>query len=294
MESTLQAFDYFFSVIKKLRAPEGCPWDKEQTPLSMRSDLVEEVFEAVEAISQEDYTHAKEELGDVLLNSVMIAYMYQQSGHFTLSQVLTDVAEKLVRRHPHVFKDSEGSTEMQGNVTTSAQVLTQWDAIKQNVEGRKTDSILDEVPIGFPPLLKATKLQKKAAKKGFDWNSVDDVEAKVKEEFEEVKEAAESLKKTILKSPENTKKPFTEGASNALNMAQLALEEEIGDLLFAVVNLARHHRVDPVQALCRTNEKFIKRFKFVEQEMERSKIPMDREHLEQMDAFWDKAKENGC
>lgn len=307
MIDTVQAFDAFFSVIQRLRAPDGCPWDREQTPLSLRSDLIEEVFEATEAISAGDPEHVKEELGDVILNAVMTAYMYQQQGDFLVADVFTDVAEKLVRRHPHVFKESEGTSQMIGNITSTEQVLSQWDAIKRSVEGRTAESILDEVPAGFPPLLRAAKLQKKAAKVGFDWKDVSDVEAKISEELEEVRQAsaevaaaksrqnAVTTDDTIGKEPKNTSlggspKPFTQGAPDTLNTAQLHLEEEVGDLLFAVVNLARHLKVDPAQALARTNEKFCRRFKAVEHDMAKANLPMDSEHLEHMDTLWNAAK----
>ena len=276
MTQTADAFDAFFSVIQKLRAPDGCPWDREQTPLSMRTDLLEEVYEAVEAVAEDDPAHAKEELGDVMLNAVMTA--------------------------------------------------TQWDAIKRNVEGRAKESVMDEIPEGLPPLLKAAKMQKKAAKKGFDWQNPSGPAAKILEELEEVRQAAEQVNRLRKNTPvtatsANTgsldggtgnypagarsvppaagnqtesvtafPKPFTVGATVQLNTAQLHLEEEIGDLLFAVVNLARHYSVDPALALAGTNEKFARRFRYVEQAMKQAGLPMNTDHLEQMDAFWEDAK----
>ena len=289
-----KSFEIFLNVIKRLRAPDGCPWDKEQTPLSLRSDLIEEVFEAAEAISDNDVFHTKEELGDVMLNATMIAYMHEQKGMFTVSEVLDDVSEKLVRRHPHVFKESEGASQMNGEVKDSAQVLNQWDAIKRNVEGRASSSVLDEVAKGFPPLLRAYKLQKKAAKQGFDWKDYSQVESKVKEELEEVQIAIKELYELTEKSKleGNSVKPFNENSKPQIDSAQLHLEEEIGDLLFSVVNLARHLKVDPSVALERTNQKFCKRFKYVEQSMKDAGIPMNNENLEQMDSFWNKAKLN--
>jgi len=297
MSNSLQAFQSFLSVIKQLRAENGCPWDKEQTPLSLRSDLIEEVFEASEAISENDVIHAKEELGDVMLNAVMCAYMYEQHENFTVAEVFSDVAEKLIRRHPHVFPQSEGSSEMTGNVKTSNEVLSQWDKIKDNVEGRKTESILDSVPKGFPPLLKSYKLQKKASKKGFDWENENQVKEKVLEELKEVMDAfhdvnnrKEEIANKLNMDINAVKKPFTENADSKLNQLQLKLEEEIGDLLFSVVNLARFLSVDPSVALSRTNEKFIRRFKYVEKSMKEAEIPMIKENLNQMDLYWNKAK----
>ncbi len=283
--ATSDAFSYFFKTIQTLRAKGGCPWDREQTPLSMRRDLIEETFEAVDAISSEDAAHAKEELGDVFLNAAMISYMYEQEGSFKVAEVLTELADKLIRRHPHVFPQSEGASEAKGQVKTGEEVLNQWDRIKQNVEGRKGGSILDEVPQGFPPILRAYKLQKKAAKKGFDWDTPELVEEKITEEFAEVKEAKEALR-----AEEKDAEAFTVRAPDSLNKAQLHLEEEIGDLLFAVVNYARKLGVDPETALSRTNQKFYKRFTYVEKKMEEEGIPFDHEHLKEADGFWNAAK----
>lgn len=301
-KATTDAFSYFFKTIQTLRAKGGCPWDREQTPLSMRRDLIEETFEAVDAISQNDAEHAKEELGDVFLNASMISYMYEQEGSFKVAEVLTELADKLIRRHPHVFPQSEGASEANGQVKTGEEVLSQWDRIKQNVEGRKGDSILDEVPEGFPPILRAYKLQKKAAKKGFDWDTPELVEEKIEEEYGEVKEAKEILRKeqaaagakgnpagsssSAQKSPE----AFTVRAAESLNKAQLHLEEEIGDLLFAVINYARKLGVDPETALTRTNQKFYRRFTYVEKKMAENNIPFDHEHLKEADVFWNAAK----
>lgn len=290
MTELLQSFEQFFSVIQKLRAPDGCPWDKEQTPLSIRGNLIEETFEAIEAITDGDILHVKEELGDVMLNVLMMAYMYQQQGAFSVSDVMKDVSEKLIRRHPHVFKESEGVSQMKGQISSSAEVLSQWDQIKRNVEGRGTESILDEVPKGFPPLTKAAKLQKKASKKGFDWQNVQQIEDKLLEELEEVRQAAKILSAEKEKN-ENQINAFIQGSSKTINKAQLNLEAEIGDLLFSVVNLARRYKVDPAVALSRTNEKFCRRFKYVEKKMALSDLSMDSNHLQEMDIFWNEAKD---
>lgn len=282
-----KAFNRLYNVVKILRCPEGCPWDKEQTPLSMRRDLIEETFEAIDAITQEDSFHAKEELGDVMLNATMISYMYEQKGDFSVAEVLNELAEKLIRRHPHVFPESEGSVCANTPVKNGEQVLNQWDRIKENVEGRKTECILDEVPQGFPPLLKAYKMQKKAAKKGFDWDNVEDVKAKITEELAEVEEAR--LKVNELLKNQNAH-VFEMKSSKEADEAQKELEGEIGDLLFAVVNYARHLGVDPETALNATNTKFHKRFSYVQKKMEENEIPMIQENLSKMDEFWNEAK----
>lgn len=282
-----KAFNRLYNVIKILRCPEGCPWDKEQTPLSMRRDLIEETFEAVDAITQEDPFHAKEELGDVMLNATMISYMYEQKGDFSVAEVFNELAEKLIRRHPHVFPESEGSVCANTPVKNGEQVLNQWDRIKENLEGRKTECILDEVPQGFPPLLKAYKMQKKAAKKGFDWDNVEDVKAKITEELAEVEEARLKVNELLKNQDVHV---FEMKSSKEADEAQKELEGEIGDLLFAVVNYARHLGVDPETALNATNTKFHKRFSYVQKKMEENEIPMIQENLSKMDEFWNEAK----
>lgn len=282
-----KAFNRLYNVVKILRCPEGCPWDKEQTPLSMRRDLIEETFEAIDAITQEDPFHAKEELGDVMLNATMISYMYEQKGDFSVAEVLNELSEKLIRRHPHVFPESEGSVCANTPVKNGEQVLNQWDRIKENLEGRKTECILDEVPQGFPPLLKAYKMQKKAAKKGFDWDNVEDVKAKITEELAEVEEARLKVNELLKNQDVHV---FEMKSSKEADEAQKDLEGEIGDLLFAVVNYARHLGVDPETALNATNTKFHKRFSYVQKKMEENEIPMIQENLSKMDEFWNEAK----
>lgn len=273
------AFCRLYELIRILRAPGGCPWDREQTPQTMRRDLVEEVFEAVDAISSDDAPHAKEELGDVFLNTTMISYMYSQMAErgqsgWTLDQALDELVEKLIRRHPHVFEQSEGKAVADKPVNNSQEVLAQWDKIKEKVEGREQKSILDEVPKGFPPLLRAYKMQKKAAKKGFDWPSLEPTRAKILEELKEVDEAAAQVQQ------------------NASEQNRAHLEEEVGDLFFAAVNYARKLGVDPELAMNAANKKFYKRFSHVEQKCAERGVEMVQENLDKMDAFWDEAKKN--
>lgn len=285
MNEDEKAFGRLIQTIHTLRAPGGCPWDIEQTPLSLRRDLVEETFEAIDAITNDEPLHAKEELGDVILNASMMMYMYEQNGDFSVADALNELTDKLIRRHPHVFKNSEGASVADKNVSTSEEVLNQWDKIKEKLEHRTgKDSILDEVPRSFPPLLRAYKMQKKASKKGFDWKTIEPVIEKIYEEIDEVKEAAEKV------CAAKNVQPFTKSSSEEIDKAQLHVEEEIGDLFFAVVNYARHLGVDPEIAMSRVNDKFYKRFSYVEKQMMSHGIPMDAEHLEQADAFWDEAK----
>lgn len=294
---TAAAYNRLYELVGILRSENGCPWDKVQTPLSMRRDLIEETFEAVDAITENDSEHAKEELGDVLLNATMISYMFEQKGDFKLCDSLNELCDKLVRRHPHVFSFSEGKSESKGKVKNSEEVLNQWDRIKENVEGRKENSILDEVPEGFPPLLRSYKMQKKAAKKGFDWNNADECMIKVKEEFCEVEEAAiefEKQKKLLKESGIEKPEAFTINASNpALDEAQSHLEEEIGDLMFAVINYGRKLGVDPEVAMSKVNSKFYNRFTYVESKMKEQNIEMIQSNLSKMDEFWNEAKKLG-
>ncbi len=263
------AFERLYKIVQKLRSPEGCPWDRKQTPLTMRQPLIEETFEAVDAISAGDANHTKEELGDVFLNASMIASIHEENDDFTIVQVMNDVCDKIIRRHPHVWKNSEGSsTLVEGSQNDADKVLEQWEQIKQKVEGRKKKSSLDAVSYGLPPLLRAYKIQKKAAKKGFDWKDAEGPWSKIQEEIAELKEA--SLTKT-----------------------KDEIEKELGDVLFSVVNLARHLDVDPNLALASTNQKFMKRFAYVEEKMELSGEQMNPENLEIMDKFWDESKKLG-
>ena len=305
------SYKNLYEIIKTLRAPGGCPWDREQTPLTLRSTLLEETYEALEAINEayedapvsseptfpspataipaasstEACIHAKEELGDVMLNVSMIAYMFEQEGAFTVSDVLDSVCEKLIRRHPHVFPESSGKSAVLGETKTAEQVLTQWEAIKQKVEGRAGKSILDEVSKGLEPLTRAYKMQKKAAKKGFDWSDVSAVRAKVFEEIAELDEAIAGDKSYTVGNGD------TPAAGSGVEADLLRhSEEEFGDILFALVNWARHLHIDPAVALERANAKFRKRFTYVENECRDRGIEMKKENLQTMDALWDEAK----
>lgn len=266
----MEAFNRLHDTIRRLRAPGGCPWDREQTPETLRETLIEEAYETVEAITEGDTDHVCEELGDVFLNAVMLSYMYEQLDSFTVTDVLETVSDKLIRRHPHVFGETDGyAGPGSGNETdTSEKVLDQWEQIKQKVEGRKGSSALDGVSMGLPSLERAKKLQKRASKCGFDWEHSDDVWPKVDEELAELREAAAGG------NPER-------------------IEEELGDVLFSLVNIARHLKVDPGVALTRTNAKFVKRFTHVESSMKEAGLPMDKDHLADMDRFWNELRDSG-
>lgn len=268
-EPEARAFKGLYDIVTRLRAPDGCPWDREQTPLSLRSDLIEETYECVEAIGEQDSEHIKEELGDVFLVTTMLAYMHEQEGCFSVADVLETVSQKLVRRHPHVFGNE--------TVRDSAEVLRNWARIKVEQEGRKPkESILDEVHGGLPPLERAYKLQKKAAKVGFDWFYVKGIYDKLEEELNESREAADTLAEQITEEDKKN--------------AQAHLEEELGDVLFVAANLCRFLKVDPSIALSRANSKFSRRFKFIEQHIKERGREMSKENIELMEDLWREAK----
>ncbi|MCL2382210.1 MAG: nucleoside triphosphate pyrophosphohydrolase [Treponema sp.] len=274
----MEAFRKLYDVIVRLRSPDGCAWDREQTPHSLRGGLIEETYECVEAIDQQEPDHIKEELGDIFLLITMIAYIHEQQGLFSVADVLEGNAEKLIRRHPHVFGEPvPGESGKGGAALSPAEILKNWARMKVEKEGRKPkDSILDEVSRGLPPLDMAWKLQKKAAKAGFDWPEASGVVAKIKEELEEVEAAIA-----------NTAAP---GGPAASKSASAELEGELGDLLFSVVNLCRFFDIEPSVALQRTNAKFTGRFKSVEKRMKESGQEMSAKNLAVMDHYWNMTK----
>jgi len=272
--TTSESFQALYETIVKLRSPEGCKWDREQTPSTLRGALVEETYECIEAIDENDPAHIAEELGDLFLLAAMIGYMHEQEGKFSVADTLNGVNEKLIRRHPHVFGDVK--------VKDSAEILSNWAKIKVE-EGRKPkDSLLDEVSSGLPPMDRSFALQKKAAKVGFDWPDKEGVIAKIMEELDEVKEQITKSREQRAESNEQR----TE--SNLYDSREL--EEELGDLLFAVINLCRFLKVEPSVALRRTNSKFVERFKYVEKKMKETGQEMTKGKLEVMDGFWEEAK----
>ncbi|MDR0583755.1 MAG: nucleoside triphosphate pyrophosphohydrolase [Treponema sp.] len=271
--SVRETFQSLYDVVVRLRGPGGCPWDREQNPSTLRGDLIEETYECVEAIDEKDPAHIAEELGDIFLLATMLSYMYEETGLFSVADVLTGIVEKLIRRHPHVFGGTKSKDSPEG--LTSAQVLHNWAKIKVEQEGRRPkNSILDGVSSGLPPLDRAWKLQKKAAKAGFDWPDIEGLSAKIREELDEAREAAGEA-------------VHNDGTSNE------RVEEELGDLLFSAVNLCRYLKVEPSLALRRANSKFAGRFKYVEQQMKAGGQEMKKENLAAMDRYWNEAKSMG-
>ncbi|TVR92885.1 MAG: nucleoside triphosphate pyrophosphohydrolase [Spirochaetaceae bacterium] len=291
-ESTAKGFARLYTIIRMLYGPGGCPWDREQTPKSMREHLVEECYEVLNAIDEDNPTAIQEELGDTLLVLTMIAHMYesaQENGQVSLSGVLSGICEKLIRRHPHVFRDadSQSSGSVEGELD-SAGVLSQWDAIKQQEKShakrtysskdKETGSassnysnlpvsVLDSITIGLTPLERAVKLQKRASKIGFDWPKIAPVFEKVHEELNELSEAI-------------------------MSQDILSIEDEIGDVLFSVINLARKLNTHPTIALHSANKKFETRFRRIEELMHQDGKHGVQLELDLLDSYWEKAKNN--
>ncbi|MCW1925230.1 nucleoside triphosphate pyrophosphohydrolase [Luteolibacter arcticus] len=245
------------AIMHRLRAPGGCPWDAEQTHSSLVSNLIEEAYETVDAIQRNDLEHLEEELGDLLLQVVFHSELAQESGRFDLDDVARGIADKLVRRHPHVFATADAAT-------TDA-VLQQWDQIKRSEKGTEEEAYLHGTGKGLPALLRASKLQKKAAKVGFDWPTQTGVMAKIREEVVELEAAVDE---------QDLK----------------AVDEEIGDLLFSVVNLVRFRKLDPEVVLAAANEKFERRFGEMERRLKIAGLTLDEATAEQMDDAWEAAK----
>lgn len=242
-------------VMAQLRGPNGCPWDKEQTHESIKPNLIEECYEVLEAIDSKNPEHLKEELGDLLLNVVFHARLSEEEGQFNLQDVAAGIVDKLIRRHPHVFGDV--------NVANSAEVLKNWNEIKKK-EKPDRKSAIDGIPAHLPALMRAQELQKKAARVGFDWPDPTGPLAKVEEEIHELREAK--------------------------NTSHEHLHEEFGDVLFTLVNLARHYGLDAEQCLTDANKKFIRRFQSVETQFAAQGKELKGSSLEEMDAAWNQAK----
>lgn len=242
-------------IVAQLRAPDGCPWDREQTEASMAPHLLEEAFEAVEAIQGGEAAHSREELGDLLMNILMIAQIAEEADRFDIEEVARGIADKLVRRHPHVFGEVQADS--------SAEVLANWEQIKRMEKGEdRPRGALDGVPVSLPALLQAYRIGEKAARVGFDWPDSDGPRAKFDEEMKELDEALAQGDPT-------------------------AIAAELGDVLFCVVNLARHAEINPEMALRATSARFRHRFGFVERHLgERMKDAS----LEEKETLWQDAK----
>jgi tetrapyrrole methylase family protein/MazG family protein len=261
-ESTGELFVALVEIMARLRGENGCPWDREQTSESIKPYLVEETYEVLEAIDEQDPVKLREELGDLTLQIVFHAQMAEEAGLFTIADVLTGINDKLVRRHPHVFGDVKAET--------AQEVLFNWEQIKkaERQQAKGQASLLDGVPRELPALLRAHRLQDKASRVGFDWKEAREVLQKVEEEFGELRSAMEG------QAPEQ-------------------VEAELGDLLFSLVNLSRFLAVNPEEALRKTIARFIARFRYIEEKLSRRGRSMRQASLQEMDALWAEAKSHG-
>lgn len=257
-EKSSYNFNDLIEIVKILRSPNGCPWDREQTHKSIRSDLIEETYEVIEAIDIDDLELLKEELGDLLLQVAFHSEIESEKGTFTIDDVCDGICKKLIIRHPHVFGDV--------NAETTDEVLNNWDAIKMQTKSQNTQTqAILSVSKALPSLMRSTKIQKKAAKVGFDWNSVDGAFDKLCEEVQELKIAIENDDK------ENQR-------------------EELGDVLFSAVNVARFLNIDSEHALYDACDKFTNRFSAVEELALKRGIDMKTATLEELDSLWDEVK----
>jgi len=260
MEKSGKAIERLLKVMRKLRAPDGCPWDREQTHESLKSGLIEEAYEVIDAIESGNRSDLEEELGDLLLQIVFHSQLGEEEGVFGFSDVADGVSDKLVRRHPHVF----GEVKVSG----TSEVLQNWDAIKKAEKQGKGDapaSIVAGIPKHLPALQKAHQIQKRAARAGFDWDNIDDVFDKLHEEIDEVKEA-------IARNHEED------------------IRDELGDLLFSAVNVSRFLGYNPEELLNRNIKKFVRRFQAVEEKVHATGKGFKEFSLKELDVFWDEAK----
>lgn len=258
MQNEERGFDTLLAIMRRLRGPGGCPWDAEQTHDSLKRYLLEETYEVLEAIDTGDSGLLKEELGDLLLQPVFHAAIAEEEGRFTMAEVVGTLCDKLVRRHPHVFGDLE--------IADSEAQVVNWEKIKKEEKGEERRSALAGVPAHLPALLKAQKITEKASRVGFDWEHVDQVMAKVMEELHEFEEAM--------------------AAGD-----QQRMTDELGDLLFAIVNLGRFLAVDTEEALRRTIARFQSRFGYVEDRLHLQGRHLQDASLDEMDLLWNEAKE---
>lgn len=260
-EILLKDFNKLRNIIATLRGPDGCPWDKKQTHMSLKKYLIEECYELIEAINKEDTEHMIEELGDVLLQVLLHSQIGEDDGYFSLDDVIEGLSEKMIRRHPHVFGDVSANNE--------ETVLKNWQEIKHQEKGINENSYMEGINSTLPNLLRAQDIQKKAAEVGFDWPVVQDAWKKVKEEINEFQEEIEK------------KGDFSHQVM------------EFGDILFALVNVARFYKINPELALYETNQKFMRRFSYIEKRVRESKKDFSEFTLDELDNYWEEAKKEG-
>ncbi len=261
-ESAGEKFDRLVAIMAKLRAPGGCPWDREQSLDSIKPYLLEETYEVLGAIDARNWPELAEELGDLMLQPVFLAQMASEEGHFRIEDSLNAINEKLIRRHPHIFANAKADT--------ADDVKKRWDEIKSEEKKAKKQEpklLLESIPIALPALAEAQQISSRAAATGFDWESPEQVLEKLDEELRELAEAR-------------------------VSSTHAEIEGEVGDLLFVIVNLARFLKVDPEQALRKTNKKFRHRFGYVEQTLAQKGKALTDSSIAEMEELWQEAKKN--
>lgn len=272
-------FNELVKIVRRLRAPKGCPWDRVQTHKTLKPYMVEEVYEALEAIDSKDYKKLAEELGDILLHVVMHAEMAREEKKFKIDDVITSISAKMVRRHPHVFSKKK--------VKTVEEVWRRWEEIKGEEakgKGEKHKGILESVPQSLPALYRADKVQRRAARVGFDWNSVAGAWRKVDEEEKEIHALLRKSKIQMTKSKGNPK------SKSPNNKQKEKIKEELGDLLFAIVNVSRKLEIDAEEALQNATSKFMRRFREIELHAKRKGSHISKMTLPEMDRIWNEVK----
>lgn len=275
--SMSQNFNDLVNVIARLRSPGGCPWDLKQTHDSLKPFLLEEAYEVLDALDHQDPQHLREELGDLLLQILLHARIESERGTFSIEDVITGLQHKLVRRHPHVF----ASGAQDAPTLTADQVVKQWETIKQaeRTTRQGPDSALAGIPAALPALLRACQLQQRASCTGFDWNTLEQVTDKLEEELEELRTETARL----------TPHPKGEPAVPSQEMAA-AIEHEFGDVLLTMVSMARFLRIHPEEALRKANERFLKRFQYMERQAAQEGRPLQALTASEWDTLWEAAK----
>jgi len=260
-DNLADAVQQLYHILSMLRSPEGCPWDREQTNRDVSRALLDETFEYIDALQEQDMDACSEEIGDVLLNAFMITRIHEESREFTPVMAINAVCKKLVRRHPHVFSSAQAAD--------SAEVLDLWNTIKEQVEGKTADAddFFSRVPKSLPKLEEASEIQKKMRKVGFDWPDTAGVMDKIREELEELTEAVEHI-----------------------DADRDHVEQELGDLLFSVVNLARYLKINPSVALHRSNQKVRRRFNAVAHLAKERGIELTHDQVDQLNDIWEEVK----
>lgn len=292
MSTAGRRFDDLVAIMRTLRSPEGCPWDREQTLTTLRPFLLEETYETLDAIDREDWPDLREELGDLLFEVVFLAQVCDEAGRFSIADAVDAVAGKLVRRHPHVFGDT-------GPLASADEVLGQWETLKQRERaesGGPAKTTLGGVPRTLPSLLRAYEYGSRAASVGFDWHRATDVLEKIEEEVAELRQAVETLERAGTPAgaagAEGAQADGAAGPSDppALERLRRHAEEEMGDLLFAIANLSRKLGIEPENALRRANDKFSARFTELERRIEASGRRMKHTRLEDLEEEWQRVK----